>query len=724
MWHPGFRASARLPGSPSVNEPDLSALSWSADQLDEAAALLARRSGLGAREATVSAPFAAVADVAVDADLRVRAAVAQLGLEAESVVTPIPRFGEMLLAAGPALVEVGSSSAPRFLAILPARLGRVRLLTPDLQIRSISPRSLQANLCRSEEAPVRAELDALLSEIQIGGGRREQILRAMLDERLGVLSKGGCWLLRMPAEAGFLRQIAFAGLLRTLVGLVVILMAVYGLELLGWRVIGQAALQGRFDTGWFAAWALLVSSALSLELSAHWINARLALDAAALVKRRLLAGVLRHELQAVRSQGLGQLLGRVIETQSIEALAINGGIVALMACVELAFAAWLLLLGMGGALHGTCLLIWLGITAALASRYLAVLRAWTDQRLDLTHDLIERMSGHRTCLAQEPQDRRIKLQDTALEHFHEISKRLDRAALPLTDVLVRGWMVLGVAALAPGLLVSTFSPESAAIGLGGVLLAARAFGRIGQSTGALGRAAVAWDRVRDVFHAGSDSGDAGEPLPMSYSVAGEAAPVMEVRNLSFRHRPGDPPILHGIDLHLNRGDRILLQGNSGGGKSTLAALLLGLRNADSGLVLLCGLDRYTLGRAWRRHIAAVPQFHENHLLAGSLAFNLLMGRRWPATESDLAEAEDVCRSLGLADLIDRMPLGLMQLVGETGWQLSHGEKSRVFLARALLQQAEVTVLDESFAALDPESLKTCLESALARTDTLLVIAHP
>jgi ATP-binding cassette subfamily B protein len=71
-----------------------------------------------------------------------------------------------------------------------------------------------------------------------------------------------------------------------------------------------------------------------------------------------------------------------------------------------------------------------------------------------------------------------------------------------------------------------------------------------------------------------------------------------------------------------------------------------------------------------------------------------------------------------------MPAGLHQRVGATGWQLSHGERSRVFLARALLQRAPLTVLDESFAALDPETLHQALQCALKRTQALIVIAHP
>lgn len=81
-------------------------------------------------------------------------------------------------------------------------------------------------------------------------------------------------------------------------------------------------------------------------------------------------------------------------------------------------------------------------------------------------------------------------------------------------------------------------------------------------------------------------------------------------------------------------------------------------------------------------------------------------------------------SVGLSHLLDRMPAGLMQMVGETGWQLSHGERSRLFIARALLQNSEMVVLDESFAALDPDNLRRYVDCVVNHSKTLLVVAHP
>jgi ATP-binding cassette subfamily B protein len=137
----------------------------------------------------------------------------------------------------------------------------------------------------------------------------------------------------------------------------------------------------------------------------------------------------------------------------------------------------------------------------------------------------------------------------------------------------------------------------------------------------------------------------------------------------------------------------------------------GLRHPSAGAMLHGG------------KVATAPQFHENHVFTGTFAFNLVMGRNWPPSDADLREAATLCRELGLGDLLEKMPGGMFQMVGDTGWQLSHGEKSRLFLARALLQGSPLVLLDESFAALDPENLHHALLAARSRAESLLVVTH-
>ena len=102
-----------------------------------------------------------------------------------------------------------------------------------------------------------------------------------------------------------------------------------------------------------------------------------------------------------------------------------------------------------------------------------------------------------------------------------------------------------------------------------------------------------------------------------------------------------------------------------------------------------------------------------------------MGRRWPPTAPDMQEAESLCRQLGLADLLDTMPSGILQMVGEGGWQLSHGERSRVYIARALLWGAQTWL---SSTRVSPRSIrKICVWHSMHAVNalpTLMVIAHP
>ncbi len=349
----------------------------------------------------------------------------------------------------------------------------------------------------------------------------------------------------------------------------------------------------------------------------------------------------------------------------------------------------------------------------------------------MTHDLVEGMVGHRTRLAQEERAGWHVEEDAALARYLDVASPMDRTATLLFALVPRGWLLLALLALLPSFVAGASSPAALAIAIGGMLLAFRALRRLSLGVTQLAGAAIAWNQVAPLFRAAAEDARDATPVPLpassprSEATADARLPLIEARDLVFRHAERSDPVLRGCSLRIDGGERVLLQGASGGGKSTLTSLLAGLRAPASGLLMVEGLDHHSLGaEAWRRRVAAAPQFHENHVLTGTFAFNVLMGRRWPPTQADLAEAQAVCRGLGLGPLLDRMPAGLLQMVGESGWQLSHGERSRLYIARALLQGADLVLLDESFAALDPENLRQALQYVLERAGALLVVAHP
>src|SRR5207244_4770925 len=119
------------------------------------------------------------------------------------------------------------------------------------------------------------------------------------------------------------------------------------------------------------------------------------------LKRRLLFGALRLEPDEIRHFGIGQLLGRVLESAAVESIALGGGLLALTAVIELVFAGVVLGVGAGSWGHVALLLGTTVVASWLGLAYYRRQRRWTDERLQLTNELVERMVGHRTRITQE-----------------------------------------------------------------------------------------------------------------------------------------------------------------------------------------------------------------------------------------------------------------------------------------------------------------------------------
>jgi ATP-binding cassette subfamily C protein CydCD len=193
-----------------------------------------------------------------------------------------------------------------------------------------------------------------------------------------------------------------------------------------------------------------------------------------------------------------------------------------------------------------------------------------------------------------------------------------------------------------------------------------------------------------------------------------------VKGLAARHPGQEREALAGLDLRLERGRRVAVVGTSGSGKTTLAQVLLRFLDAEAGSYTLGGVDAYALeGDDVRRLVGLCAQ--DAHLFDSSVRENLLLARR-EATDAELCDALARVR---LLDWAQSLPDGLDTLVGEHGARLSGGQRQRLALARALLADFPVLVLDEPAEHLDLPTADALTADLLAATEgrTTLLITH-
>lgn len=197
--------------------------------------------------------------------------------------------------------------------------------------------------------------------------------------------------------------------------------------------------------------------------------------------------------------------------------------------------------------------------------------------------------------------------------------------------------------------------------------------------------------------------------------------LLEFRDVTYLHSGADEPTFHGISLLIRAGESIGIIGPSGGGKTTLAELIIGLREPSSGTVLLNGQDRKLLGyKNTRQYFAYLPQ--EIFILNDTVRNNVSLCDDSPDAEARSAAAIISAR---LSGLVDSLPDGIDSICGENGARLSGGQRQRIAVARAFYHQRSFLVLDEATSALDRSTENEIIAELqeLKRTCTLLIIAH-
>src|SRR5438067_214461 len=238
---------------------------------------------------------------------------------------------------------------------------------------------------------------------------------------------------------------------------------------------------------------------------------------------------------------------------------------------------------------------------------------------------------------------------------------------------------------------------------------------LGQRVSTLQKALAASARITEVLEAEPWLREARHPRELERPIRGD----VRLESVRFGHE-GGRPVLDGLELELHAGESVALVGATGSGKSTVAGLLARLYDPDGGRVLLDGHDVRELRLAdVRRAVALV--FEETFLFTESVRDNIRFGRP-DADDGSVAHAAGLA---GAAEFISALPDGYETVLGERGFSLSGGQRQRIAIARAILADPAVLVLDDATSAVDAtreHEIRAALAKVM-RGRTTLVIAH-
>jgi ATP-binding cassette, subfamily C, bacterial CydC len=355
-------------------------------------------------------------------------------------------------------------------------------------------------------------------------------------------------------------------------------------------------------------------------------------------------------------------------------------------------------------------------TSVALARRASRLRA--EARGELASELVESLAGSEELAAFGQQGDRLRRLRAADQRLVRIGRRA-----ALADGTGDGLRLLVVGATLVGVLAASVSAHANG-GLNRVLIAMLALLALAsfeavqplpEALRELGATVAAGRRILDLTGRKPSICDPALPL-----TAPTPPFTVALENVRVRYAPRERPALDGFSMRLEPGRRVVLLGPSGAGKSTVVNLLLRFIDPERGYVTIDGRDIRSFRQADVRRLIGVAA-QDAYVFSASIGENVRLGR----PDADDAEVEQALRSARIWDWVASLPHGLDTLVGEQGRELSGGQRQRIVLARALLVEAPVLVLDEPTAHLDPSTAARLIEDVFAAAGdrTVLLITH-
>jgi ATP-binding cassette subfamily B protein len=689
---------------------DLTPLFWPFQRLRQAMEALIVRSGMPASASAIGdlPGDPATCTVPLGSLQWIHAAARRMGCEAR--VEALLRMDTMDRLAGlrGSCLFLFTDGQPRALAVVFDPTGDARFLLEDGSERRV--KRWRALAMMASLMPTHG-LESLFEGLPGG----DHASRALFDAELA--KRTFAYLVEVGPDAAnsIVAQLAHARHWRWLAAYLLVSALQVALVLGAFATLGAAAFDGRVDVGRIVGWGMLALTDVPLQYAASRCLGRFSVSLSSILQRRVLEGTFRVEERSVRAQGHGALIARAGEAVSIQPMTLADTVGVITAVGQVVIAGLLFARATRPLPLLLCLLVFTASAVGLAvSMWQRFSRAYA-RRVGLADDLVDKIIGHRTRVLQEMEGEHHTDEDLAMAEYGRLIRGVG-SVRALLGLLSRSWLVCSGGLLVMGFLLHDATSSLVWTALG-IAFAARALTQVPTFAQRGAEAATAYRGIAPLLEAGAVR---DRPHASSSPVVGkEDLPnVLAVSSVSFAYRSAGRRILSDVTFRVRAGERILLRGPSGGGKSTLFKLIGGELQPSGGVILVAGSDYHSVSESeWRRRVASAPQFHENYVFSQSFRFNL--GARGDA----MADQDGVCEELGLGPLLARMPQGYQQLLGETGWQLSHGEKSRLYIARALLQGSELMLFDESFGALDPLTQLKTLECLRRRCKTLLIISH-